>query len=177
MSTPKAPDVAKLVVGFFTVETSLANELIGKLTSFFGPVERESEWLAFDYTHYYEKEMGDGLFRKLVSFTNCIAQEDLATIKQTTNEIEKNYTTDGNRRVNIDPGYLLRERFILATGKNYAHRVYVGNEIYADVTLLYKEGNFESLPWTYPDYQSGEIQDFLKKVRDDYVKFLREVKE
>ena len=177
MSTPKAPDLAKLVVGFFTAETSLANELAEKLTSLFGPVERESEWLSFDYTAYYQKEMGKELFRKLVSFKNCIAQDELAGIKLTTNEIEKQYITDGNRRVNLDPGYLLRERFVLATGKNYAHRVYIGNQIYADVTLLYKEGGFEFLPWTYPDYKSDEIQDFLKNVRNDYVQFFRELKE
>ena len=70
--------------------------------------------------------------------------------------------------VNIDPGYLLHERFVLATGKNYSHRIYIGKGIYADLTLMYTKGKFEPLPWTYPDYASENIIDFLEKVRKKY---------
>jgi hypothetical protein len=77
--------------------------------------------------------------------------------------------------VNIDPGYLLLERFVLATGKNYAHRIYIGQNIYADLTLTYAKGGFQTLPWTYPDYASPEIRDFLLQVRYKYSMDLKEI--
>ena len=70
--------------------------------------------------------------------------------------------------INIDPGYLLMERFVLATGKNYSHRIYIGQNIYADLTLTYEKGHFKTLPWTYPDYAGEPIQSFLNKVRKRY---------
>ena len=96
--------------------------------------------------------MGSPLFRRLFGFKQLIQQHDLGQIKLTTNSIEHQYSSGNKRLVNIDPGYLLHERFVLATGKNYSHRIYIGKGIYADLTLIYCHGRFESLPWTYPDY-------------------------
>jgi len=177
MSTPKAPDMAKLIIGFFTNDRSIIDGLIKKLTFFFGSVERKSDWMPFDYTTYYQKEMGEELYRKLLSFVQLIPQEELALIKLKTSEIEKYYENQGSRRVNIDPGYLLSERFVLATGKNYSHRIYIGHGIYADLTLLYTQGKFMSLPWTYPDYQGEAIQRFLLLVREDYIQSNRTKKD
>jgi hypothetical protein len=70
--------------------------------------------------------------------------------------------------VNIDPGYLLHERFVLASGKNFSHRIYICRGIYADMTLNYQKGNFQKLPWTYPDYADGPILSFLRQVRLKY---------
>ena len=75
---------------------------------------------------------------------------------------------DGKRSVNIDPGYLLYERFVLATGKNYSHRIYVGQGIYADLTLIFQKGAYRPLPWTYPDYADAPMADFLMEVRHKY---------
>jgi hypothetical protein len=98
-----------------------------------------------------------------------VNQADLADIKQATNEVEQQFTLDDNRRrINIDPGYLLPSRFVLATGKDYAHRIYIGNHIYADLTLMYIHKQFVPLDWTYPDYRSKEILRFLEQVRDKY---------
>ena len=71
-------------------------------------------------------------------------------------------------RVNIDPGYLLFERFVLATGKNYSHRIYIGEGIYADLTLIYQQGAYRPLPWTYPDYSEKAMGQFLMLVRKKY---------
>jgi hypothetical protein len=97
-----------------------------------------------------------------------IGQDQLADIKLVTNALEQARAADGRRRVNIDPGYLLLERFVLATGKNYSHRIYLGRGIYADLTLIYRQGAFRALPWTYPDYGGQPIGHFLHVVRRKY---------
>jgi hypothetical protein len=136
-----------------------------------------SAWFTFDFTTYYKKEMGAPLSRRMVVFKPLIAQTQLAAIKQTTNAVEKKYQRQGRRRVNIDPGYLLPERFVLATGKNFTHRVYIGQGIYADLTLIYQKGAFRALPWTYPDYADRRLIDFLSLVRNKYMLDLKQGKQ
>jgi len=124
--------------------------------------------MPFDYTTYYQQEMGTPLFRRLLAFKSLIEQLQLAAVKLSTNRLEDRYTRGGRRRVNIDPGYLLYERFVLASGKNFSHRIYIGHRIYADLTLIYQRGGFEKLPWTYPDYADRPILSFLEQVRQKY---------
>jgi hypothetical protein len=113
--------------------------------------------------------MGTPLFRRMLAFKRLIKQSALANIKLFTNDLEGEYSIHGRRRVNIDPGYLLHERFVLATGKNYSHRIYIGSKIYADLTLIYQKGHFNKMPWTYPDYASENVMTFLEWVRKKYV--------
>ena len=168
MSKPQEPKPGKLVVGIFMKDRTLFEPLAVALGSEFGPFDLVSSWLPFDYTTYYEQEMGTPLFRRLLSFKELIDQLDLAGIKLTTNRLEKQYSHNTGRRVNIDPGYLLYERFVLASGKNFCHRIYIGHRIYADLTLIYQQGAYEKLPWTYPDYADRPILSFLEQVRNKY---------
>ena len=94
-------------------------------------------------------------------------------IKRTTNKIENGYLQDGKRQVNIDPGYISLERLVLATGKNYTHRIYLSKGIFADLTLIFHKGSFSPLQWTYEDYASPEIIAFFNDVRDRYKGQLR----
>jgi hypothetical protein len=139
-----------------------------QLTPQLGELEMASLWLPFDNTVYYESEMGRPLFRRFLVFRELIGQADLSRIKQMTNAIEQQTALNGKRRVNIDPGYLLQERFVLATGKNFTHRIYIGHGIYADLTLIYQKGAFQVLPWTYPDYATPAALQFLEEVRRRY---------
>ncbi len=95
---------------------------------------------AFPYTTYYNKEMGQEIRRQTASFLDLVAPQSLPDIKLRTNEIETGLLRDGKRQVNIDPGLLGAERFILATGKNFTHRIYLRDGIYADLTLIYQKG-------------------------------------
>ena len=170
MSIPKNPDPAKLVAGCILNDKALIEDVFTLLEEEFGPVDMISRWLDFAYTDYYYKEMGTPLFRKVFVFKNLIAQDELALIKEKTNEIEKRFSRAGKRLVNVDPGYLVSSRFILATGKEYSHRIYIGRKIYADLTLMYsKKSGFKTLDWTYPDYASKAMISFLSKVRDKYL--------
>ncbi len=168
MSTPTEPDPAKLVIGLYTGDKTLFEPIHRELVGRYGEIDTVSDWMAFDRTDYYEKEMGKSLFRRMMSFGPLIRQEDLADIKRVTNDIEARYTVDGRRTVNIDPGYMLLSRFILATGKDFSHRIYVGKGIYADLTLIYKKGVYHTLPWTYPDYAEPGMTSYLLSVRSRY---------
>ena len=98
-----------------------------------------------------------------------IRQEDLAHIKLTTNGIETMYAVGGKRQVNLDPGYLTAARFVLGTGKDYSHRIYLSKGIYADLTLFFQQGKFKALPWTYPDYCADQMREYLKCIRRRYL--------
>lgn len=174
MSLPQPPTPAKLIVGFFVKEKTLAAGIAQTLQDRLGSVDMISAWLDFDFTAYYEKEMGAPLSRRLVVFKTLVEQTELAAIKQMTNAIEQTYQRQGQRRVNIDPGYLLPERFVLASGKNFTHRIYIGQGIYADLTLIYQKGAFRTLPWTYPDYAGKHLIDFLTLVRKKYMLDLKQ---
>jgi len=170
MSVPKQPEPAKLVIGCIMNDKVLVEEVFPFLEDRFGPVDMISRWLDFAYTDYYYREMGSPLFRKVFVFKPLIEQEDLAGIKEKTNDIEERFAMSGKRNINIDPGYMVSSRFILATGKEYSHRIYIGKKIYADLTLMYsKKEGFKTLPWTYPDYASESMIAFLSKVRDKYL--------
>ena len=169
MSVPQTPKHAKLVIGIITLELKIIDNLLTELASQFGQIDLVSPWMRFNYTTYYEPEMGSPLFRRMFAFKPLISQGDLSTFKLATNQMENHYSRQGRRRVNIDPGYMLRERFVLASGKNFSHRIYIGAGIYADLTLIYHKGSFKKLPWTYPDYSDDGMLKFLEQVRNKYI--------
>ncbi len=176
MSVPAPPDPAKLVMSVFMKEKPLFETVFPLLETIGGPVDLVSRWLDFDFTNYYHQEMGHPLFRRMLAFTPLVNQADLSKIKQATNAVEQQFVKDQQRRINIDPGYLLPSRFVLATGKDYAHRIYIGDHLYADLTLMYIRKQFVPLDWTYPDYRSEEIVRFLEQVRDKYLLDVKAVK-
>jgi hypothetical protein len=168
MSRPRPPAPAKLVVSLIMRERELLPQLAAALEGLFGPLETVSRWLAFDFTAYYEAEMGRPLVRRMLTFKTPVAQDRLADIKLATNDLEARHLTDGRRRVNIDPGLLVPARFVLASGKDFTHRIYLTQGIYADLTLIYTQGAFQRLPWTYPDYAGETLLGFLQQVRRRY---------
>jgi len=168
MSQPQPPRPAKLVIGVLTGDPALFPGVAAELEAAFGSIDIVSPWLPFGYTRYYEREMGATLQRRVLAFTPLIEQDRLPAVKSATNALERGRMAKGRRRVNIDPGYLLLERFVLASGKNHAHRIYLGHGIYADLTLVFQRGDFRPLPWTYPDYADNPLRRFLCAVRQKY---------
>ncbi|MFH0877601.1 MAG: DUF4416 family protein [Candidatus Omnitrophota bacterium] len=135
----------------------------------FGPADSLSPVWPFDQTGYYASEMGQNLKRQFVSFARLGPAERLIKTKLTTNALEQKFShPDRRRRVNIDPGYVSLSKLVLATTKNYAHRIYVGKGIYEEITLFYKERGFQPAPWTYPDYRQETYIRFFNDVRTRY---------
>lgn len=168
MSLPQPPKPAKPVIGFFLKDKGLIGLVVSAIMEKMGPIDMVSSWLPFNFTTYYEPEMGAPLFRRMLTFKRLIKQSSLAEVKRMTNSLEQIYSKNGKRMINIDPGYMLSERFVLATGKNFTHRIYIGSGFYADLTLIYQKGAFQKLPWTYPDYTEKKMISFLEKVRNKY---------
>jgi len=150
----------KLICGIIWNERCNVQKVNQELESSFSPIDYQSKEIKFNFTTYYEKEMGPNLKRKWVSFKLLIDGSELREIKLQTQQIEKKFSSkEGKRNVNLDPGYLSLSNLVLATTKNYAHRIYLGKGIYGEVTLIYKNHTFTPLTWTYPDYKEN-IQIF-----------------
>jgi hypothetical protein len=133
-----------------------------------GDIEELIGPLAFNFTRYYDAEMGAGIRRWLWVFSNLVDRAELARIKCLTNEIEQSYTMGTKRRVNLDPGLMTLGNFVLATGKNNAHRIYLRDGIFADLTLIFRSGSYRPLEWTYPDYAAAELIGILNRLRKNY---------
>lgn len=168
MSEPKPPLPAKFFASFIYREKKFAEEALEELEKQNWNVEEISEEFPFSHTDYYCPEMGSPLKRFFAFFKGVRERDLLVPLKLLTNSIEKKLSVNGKRRVNIDPGYLTFENVILATGKNYTHRIYLGNGIYADLTLIFRKGGYIPLPWTYPDYAEEGIRNTFNKVREKY---------
>ncbi len=168
MSFPRIPDPARLIVSVLTPEKEIADSAATLLVRELGPIEEEIGPLAFDFTSYYDAEMGTGIRRWIWVFADLADRSRLAGIKRLTNEIESAYSRDGKRRFNLDPGLLTLENLVLATGKNQAHRIYLGEGVFADLTLIFRRGAYQALPWTYPDYASRDLIAVLEGVRRRY---------
>ena len=169
-----APKPIKLIMSVITSDGQLFAEVSEVLAASYGAIDFESDCIPFDCTEYYTPEMGEGLLRQFCTFRPLIPRERLVRIKRETNEIEAQFTAAGKRRVNIDPGYICAEHLILATTKGYTHRPYLGEGIYADLTLIYRDGEFRPLEWTYPDYASFQIREILQGIRTRYLQELKE---
>jgi hypothetical protein len=175
MSHPRPPVPVKLIISLFSPDKALVKGVLDELSAVYGPTDWISPELFFDQTTYYAREMGWPLHRRFASFARLIAPEQIVSIKLWTNEIEKRTSQGERRKINIDPGYLSSERLILATGKNFIHRVYLTGGIYADLTLIFEKGSFKALPWTYRDYADPEMVRFFNDLRNGYRSELKEM--
>lgn len=169
MSRPAAAGPVKIISSVFSGSTETVNKAIAALSGRLGKIDYVSSVLPFAYTDYYKKEMGGGLVRRFISFETLVPPETLPDIKLSTNGVEEQFMKDGNRLVNIDPGYLSQAHLILATGKAYTHRPYIRDGIYADLTLIFVNHTFRRLEWTYPDYADEGTIAMFNNIRERYM--------
>ncbi len=174
MGTAKGPQPVKLIASLFAGRQLLLEAARARLEEAFGRVDYQSELLPFDHTDYYTPEFGPALVRVILAFERLVDPGDLAAIKRQTNTLETEWLTESRRQVNIDPGYVSLSKLVLATTKNHAHRVYLADGIYGEVTLHYRHGAFRGFPWTYPDYASPRYCALFEEIRDIYRQQLRQ---
>jgi len=186
----------KLVIGFIYQDEAIFIKAKEKLSKKFGKIDFESASLDFNYTDYYEAEMGKGLKRKFISFSKPISIADLYRVKLYTNRLETKFLIGAqnalrlsadasvadhlgkkpralargdslakSRQVNIDPGYLDLAKLVLATTKDYAHRIFLRKGIFAEITLSFRGNSFSANEWAYPDYRSKEYIDIFNQIR------------
>jgi len=169
MGILKTAAPVKLLVGMITGRPGLFEEIRPFLIARFGPIDLESPVYAWDHTTYYQRELGSDLKRQFFFFEQPIPPDSLPEIKRSTNALEQRWfrtTADGNfRQINLDPGYLAPSKIVLATTKDYSHRIYLRDGIFAEVTLVYQGKSFIPLPHTYPDFRSEEYLSLFNEAR------------
>ena len=160
----------KAIIGVLTAEPKILPTVYQHLTRQFGPIDYRTEVFPFTWTTYYEKEMGDEIKRQFISFENLIDAGTLVEKKQFTNQLEQVFLKEGTtyRRVNLDVGYICMAKLVLASTKDHAHRIYLGDGIYAEITLRYYKKTFQPWEWTYPDYRSAQYIDIFNRIRAIY---------
>jgi hypothetical protein len=172
MAAPRLPDPVLLVVAVFSRHPAALAWARERLEARFGPVALAAAPYPFVQTDYYESTMGPGLLKQLLAFRQLVPPEELAAIKVQTNELEadleRTRTYPEPRPLNLDPGILSLGKFQLATTKDQAHRVYLRDGIFTEVTLRFRAGSFEPWPWTYADYRLPEVIAFLNEARSYY---------
>ncbi len=169
MGTIKEPLPVKLVMPMISGYAELFETAAAALVDHFGPIDYRSPILPFAHTTYYEAEFGPDLERCFLSFETLVDPGSLAEIKVLTNTLEGRWQEGGRRRINLDPGYVSLAKLVLATTKNHGHRIYIGQGIYAEVTLTYRNKDYRPLPWTYPDYRAEAYLEILRTIRGIYL--------
>jgi hypothetical protein len=172
--TPYQPH--KLIVGLLYANDCDHDTALGVVEQAFGSIDARTEPMPFRFTDYYDDEMRGRPMRMIVSIDTLVDPSDLARMKVIGNRLEAERSrTDGSRRLNLDPGLLSLSRLILATTKPSAHRIAIGEGIFAELTLLYRHGRYEPFEWTYPDFRSDVYHEWLLGVRGRYHDQLREI--
>ena len=165
------PLPVKFFTGILTSIPELVPALHERLADTLGPIDLSSDSFPFDATDYYDKEMGKPITRHFLSFSDLRPASRLAETKVCTNRIEEEFDARHRqvaRPVNLDPGYLEEAKLVLASTKNFYHRILLGDGIYGEVTLHYENSQWQPFPWTYPDFRSGRYDDFLMLLRNTY---------
>ena len=163
---------AKLICGIIASKDRYFKSAEERLVELYGPLDLSSPLFEFVFTDYYEKEMGQNLKRRFLSFANLISPEELSEIKIQTNALEQEIKEEmkaGQRVVNLDPGYLTSSALIMATAKDFAHRIPLQNGIYAHLEFLFGKKEVRRLSWTYPDYETEGYQMFFLEVKRTYL--------
>ena len=173
MGNIKRPQRVKPFASIIYKDTESLGCAISEMSRLIGRIEEQTEPSLFTHTRYYEKEMGEGLMRLFVLFAPVVDREALPDIKAATNGIESGLARDGRRTVNIDSGYIALEHVILATTKGYSHRIYLRDGIHADLTLMFNDGSYRPLQWTYPDYAEEQTIGLFNRWRDICKRSLR----
>ncbi len=176
MAQAQEADNVKLICGMISADRELFEQAEYELADAFGPIDVSSNIMPFDLTHYYDEQMGAPLWRMFVSFAGGMSPGVLADVKGRTNAIEADLAArhraadDPPRPINLDPGYIEQSKLVLASMKNFSHRIYLRDGVYAEVTLMYRKGAWEALEWTFPDYASGRYDAFLTEARSHLAK-------
>jgi hypothetical protein len=172
MAEPGSHPPVLLVVAAFSRHVDALLWGAEQLQQAYGPIARTTAAFDFHHTKYYEPTMGTGLRKQLLAFERLVAHEDLPAIKLYTNEIERQLAQAGTyaepRPLNLDPGLLTLGKFLLATTKDQAHRIWLRDGIFAEVTLRFQAGAYEPWPWTYADYREETVRAALKEFRTYY---------
>ena len=171
----------KLLIAAMAADNKCLSAALDAIVAEFGTTDFESDIWPFDQTDYYKDQTGPNIVKQFVSIEKLIDPGELAQIKHKTNQIEQTQAdllrSSGvvwPRPINLDPGIIEPSKLVLASTKNFSHRIYIGEQMYAEVTLVFHKGKWESFPYTFGDYKQLRYFEFFNKVRTRLVEQLRD---
>jgi len=176
MGKVSSPQPVKYFLGLLTSRPEAEAEFEERITIEFGEVDLRSDSFPFDSTDYYETEMGKPIIRRFFSLAELRPAQLVAEMKLKTNELETFFAQADSavrRPVNLDPGYIEQSKIVLASTKNFYHRILLADGIYAEVTMHFEDGAWKPFPWTFPDFRGGRYNDFFTRLREIYRSQLR----
>lgn len=162
---PQQVKPVKLIIGILYSDEDLLARAKELLITKFGKLDYISRVFDFTISDYYYKEMGSPIFRTFISHRQHISPNSLAQIKIACNTIEDELAVANQRKVNLDPGYMDYDKFVLASAKYNGQKVYLDLGIYADLTLYYEKAQYHPYPWSFPDFKSGIYNDTFLMIR------------
>jgi Domain of unknown function (DUF4416) len=164
----QSPLKVKFISGFIFRDEDVYIKTKAALEKKFGAIDFESEPIAFNFTDYYEKEMGKNLIRRFVAFKKLQDPGLFIPIKQFCVRLERKFALRHARRINIDPGYINESKLVLTTTKDFSHRIYLGHGVFAEITLNYRGKSFQDQETTFPDYRTDTYKNIFLKIRESY---------
>jgi hypothetical protein len=166
----------KLIAAILYRDEEPFQEALRSLEEMFSRTDYRSAPVSFEGTRYYESEMGSGLLRVLLSFENLVDPVFLVPAKLAARDIEDDSRQEGKRRVNIDMGYLDHHKMVLASFKERGNKVYLERGVWADMTLFFRKGSVDPLPWSFPDFKAGLYDRALLDIRMVYQEQMRSLR-
>lgn len=178
MGELKQPEPMMMIVAAFSRHDEALDWTREWAVQRWGSLACESPRFEFTETEYYTREMGSALKKTFFAFERLVPADSMPSSKLASNAAERDYAGlsrhDQARPLNIDPGHLNLSKFLLATTKDHAHRIYLGESIYAEITLRYLKGRWQPWEWTYPDYCRDDFRKWFNEARDAYRELLKQ---
>ncbi len=176
MAEPQFVEPVKLLVAILWSDLKILHQALAQMQERWGTIDFNGPDRPFDVTDYYQAEMGVDIRRRLVSFSELIAPEDIVAAKLSCNDLEGELSPQHCRRVNLDAGYLDHSKFVLASCKFAGQKIHLGKGVYADLMARYQAGRYQPFEWTFPDFRDGRYDDELNHIRLTYLGQLRSLK-
>ena len=164
--------LAYLFFGAFGCDQAYLDDARALVEQEYGPLDARGISEVFDFpdAESYRETMGTGLKRQFFVCEERREQGCLGEVKRGAIELEKQIIAKRpgpvDRPINIDPGIINDCRIILASTKDYSHRIYRGAGIWEEITLMYRDGAYRELPWTYRDFKNPGYHEFFEVFRN-----------
>lgn len=151
-------------------------DVLEMLEKTWGPIRYKGKLFAFDQTPYYVPEMGENLYRGVLSFEKCIPPETIALEKKSSNALELSCASSENpdhRRMNVDIGYMDLDKVVLPSYKRGPFKLYAGDGVWLDMLLTYSKGLFHATAWAFEDFKRNPYQHDLQLIRERWRKSIK----
>lgn len=145
-------------------------DLLNLLEKTWGRILHQGSLFLFDKTNYYESEMGQDLYRGVISFECFISPEAIVSEKKRSNQLELDFSLSQKRSVNIDVGYMDLDKVVLPSFKRGPFKLYAGDGIWLDMLLNYAKGHFKPTAWAFDDFVRNPYERDLLLVREKFKK-------